>query len=325
MKRDKILIIQLGRFGDLILFTPVFRLIKQKFPNTELYLLAGRKNYEVVLANPYIDQIIKLDKSPIKIINTISNIRRNYYKYWIDPRDHYSKESRILAKLAKAQYKIGYNHPNQRKVFNIDIVQNEQIIHHSLIGINSLAALNIELPRFAIRPELFFYKNEQFSATTQYIINNLNKYIIINLSASANHKMWQTEKWIQFIEKTNLLNNQIVLNYMPTESINAEQIKSYYPNIILHQPSNIRDVMAIIYYSNAVITPDTSIVHIASAFNKDVFALYSGLDNFYNKFHPTSDQYVTVRADSGDNGIQSISSDSAIDLFNNQFKQLHKF
>jgi len=319
MNKDKFLIMQLGRFGDLILFSPIFRILKEKFPSVELHLLAGRKNYEVILGNPYIDKIIKYDKSPSKLIHTIFQIRKDYYQYWIDPRDHFSNESRILAKIARAKHKIGFNQANLKAVFDLDIKQNENLIHHSLIGINSLSHLGIALPAKPIKPELFFMKDERFSPdSTRIIENNLN-FVLLNLSASGTHKMWQVENWIEFISQTESHKKTLVINFMNDERPIAEQIKERFSNVILHQPQNIRDVMALVYHSRYVITPDTAIVHIASAFNKKIFALYSGLDDFYAKFHPTSDNYTVVRAKNGDKGIHSITVLDAVQNFLQNF------
>jgi len=319
MNKDKFLIMQLGRFGDLILFSPIFRIIKEKFPSVELHILAGRKNYEVILGNPYIDRIIKYDKSPSKLIHTFFQIRKDYYKYWIDPRDHFSNESRILAKIARAKHKIGFNQANLKAVFDLDIKQNENLIHHSLIGINSLSHLGIALPHKPIKPELFFMKNEKFSLDSTKIIDNYKNFVLLNLSASGTHKMWQVENWIEFITETQLNKNPLVINFMNDERPNAELIKEKFPNVILHQPQNIRDAMALVYHSQYVITPDTSIIHIASSFNKKIFALYSGLDDFYAKFHPTSDNYTVVRAKNGDKGIHSITVLDAVQNFLQNF------
>lgn len=315
MNKDKFLIMQLGRFGDLILFTPVFRLIKEKFPNLDLHLLAGRKNYEVVVGNPYIDRIIKFDKSPTKLLNTIFQIRKDKYKYWIDPRDHFSKESRILAQIARAENKIGFNEPNMKPVFNYNLNKINKIIHHSLIGINALSHIGIDLPEKPIRPELFFLENEKFSIQTNNILQNFNNYILLNLSASGEHKMWQIENWLELIKQTKIYEKPLVINFMESESSPAKLIQDKFKDVLLHQPKNIRDVLAIVNNSDLVITPDTSIVHIASSFNKKIFALYSGLDDFYAKFHPTSDNYAIVRAKKGDKGIHSISISDAVENF----------
>ena len=319
MNKEKFLIMQLGRFGDLILFTPIFRMIKEKFPGIELHLLAGRKNYEVVIGNPFIDKIIKFDKSPTKLLSTLYQIRRNKYKYWIDPRDHFSKESRILAKIARAEIKIGYNQENLKPVFDYNLKTVDRILHHSLIGINSLSNLNIELPKNPLKPELFFLNDEKFSIQSTEIINQFNNYILLNLSASGTHKMWEIDKWIEFIEQTKIYKQNLVVNFMESERNQANLIKDKFPSIILHNPSNIRDVMVLVAKSNIVISPDTSIVHIASAFNKKIFALYSGLDDFYTKFHPTSDKFTVVRAENGDKGIHSITITNAVENFLKNF------
>ncbi len=54
-------------------------------------------------------------------------------------------------------------------------------------------------------------------------------------------------------------------------------------------------------------------MHIASAFNIPTIGLYSGLDEFYSKFHPLSDKFIAIKAQQGVDGIQSIKSTELID------------
>ncbi len=60
MKR--ILVIQLHRFGDIIETTPLFPGLKEKYPESYLAVLAQRDYAEVLIGNPYIDEIFLFDK-----------------------------------------------------------------------------------------------------------------------------------------------------------------------------------------------------------------------------------------------------------------------
>ncbi len=301
----RILIVQLGRFGDLILISPVFRLIKEKYKDAEITLFAGRKNYDALVGNPYINKIIKLDKSLKGILSTIYSIRKKRYDYWIDPRDHFSKESRIIAQLSRAHHKIGFNQPQLKKVFDIDLEPSPKNLHHTEIAINSLRVLGINLCDTVPKPELYFESGEVFGQTVNDIILG-EPYILVNISASGAHKMWDSIKWFNFLATANISQKRIVLNFMESERQLAQKIISEFPHIELHNAKRIRDVMLLVSKSELVVTPDTSIVHIASAFNKPLFAFYSGLDNFYDKFRPTTEKFVAVRANHDDKGIGSI-------------------
>jgi len=315
MNNLKIAIVQLGRIGDLVLITPAFRLIKEKYPQSKLYLIAGRRNYDIALNNPYLDEIIIFNKKILPLFKFLFRIKFNNFDYWIDPKDHYSTESRLLASFINARNKIGYNKPNKKRIFNIDIPKTNQIIHHTLIGINALTPIGIQIPNQIPTPELYFANNEIFSSNVNELLK-LNEYIFLNISASMPHKKWSSDNWCKFLAETEIFQKyNIIINYTENEFDMANYIKNKFPKLHYHNARSIRDVMKLIAESKLVITPDTAIVHIASAFKKPIFALYSGLDDFYEKFKPTTQIFKTVRAKNGDNGISSINPEKAINEF----------
>ena len=317
----KILIVQLGRYGDLILLTPMFSEIKKKYPDSEIHVLAGRKNYEILLGNPNIDKIIKYDKSILKIPQTLYNIFKTKYDYWIDPKDHLSKESRIIAQIARAGHKIGYNEPNLKKIYDIDLPETKNLLHHTQIGLNALQPLGIILPAIPPKPQLFIDNLSEIKY--QNFINRINKkYILINLSASGEHKMPDDDLWINFINTINDGKYQIILNAAPNEHEIADKIMKNINNLYFYKAENIRDTFPIIKNAYLLISPDTALVHIASAFNTPLLALYSGMDEFYSKFHPQSDIQEIVRAENGDKGVKSIQLEQILQGFYNIIKLL---
>jgi len=59
--RKKILVIRFSSIGDIILTTPVFRYLKNIFPNSEIHFLT-REEYSIILQNnPYINRIISFN------------------------------------------------------------------------------------------------------------------------------------------------------------------------------------------------------------------------------------------------------------------------
>lgn len=60
-KTRRILVIQTAKIGDLICSTPVFRAIKKKYPNAYLSALVNPLTRELLLNNPYVNEIIPLE------------------------------------------------------------------------------------------------------------------------------------------------------------------------------------------------------------------------------------------------------------------------
>ena len=87
---------------------------------------------------------------------------------------------------------------------------------------------------------------------------------------------------------------------------------------------SIQDVVSVINRATLVISPDTAIVHIAAAFDKPLFALYNGLDNFYNKFYPLCSEKCIVKANPKEDTIENISTEISISQFSEFIKSICK-
>ncbi|MDQ1266439.1 MAG: hypothetical protein QG635_1591, partial [Bacteroidota bacterium] len=117
----------------------------------------------------------------------------------------------------------------------------------------------------------------------------------------------------------------IILASDPKDNSLADDLinQSPYP---LHRfySYNIDEVISLVKRAYLLITPDTSLVHIAAAFNIPMLALYSGLDNFFAKFAPTNDICEIVRAAPGDHGIKSIKPRDVTDALVRILKRIEK-
>ena len=58
----RILITRTDRIGDLVLTTPVFKALREKFPKAHIAALAFLEHREIIQDNPYLDEVILYDK-----------------------------------------------------------------------------------------------------------------------------------------------------------------------------------------------------------------------------------------------------------------------
>ncbi len=58
----RILVTRADRLGDLILSTPIFEALRNKFPQAFISALVFQENREVVEGNPYLNEVILYDK-----------------------------------------------------------------------------------------------------------------------------------------------------------------------------------------------------------------------------------------------------------------------
>ena len=75
IKKDlKILIIQTAKIGDVVCSTPVFREIKKHYPESFLSVLVIPLVKDILINNPYIDEIILLDRKKYFDVKGVSKL-----------------------------------------------------------------------------------------------------------------------------------------------------------------------------------------------------------------------------------------------------------
>lgn len=81
-KKDirRILVIQTAKIGDLICSTPVFRAIKKKYPDASLSVMVSPVTRELLEHNPYINEIITLQKDFYKGFTGKIRLARLFHK-----------------------------------------------------------------------------------------------------------------------------------------------------------------------------------------------------------------------------------------------------
>lgn len=314
----KYLITLLGRYGDLILATPIFDVIKSYDRNSKVSVIAGRKNYEILLNNPNVDEILVYDKNPLKLIPFLIKLKFQKFDYYIDVKDHFSNESKILANLVNANVKIGYNKANKAKVFDIDFTLDKKdcITHFTSISLHSISKIGIDISNYNQRPTLFQSLNSQEYVQSFLNDNNISNFTLINISATSKDRIWDINNWNELINSTILKSKKLIITFAPEEKFLASKFCELNNHIILFNSRNFSDVISLCANADEILSPDTSIVHIASAFDKPLLALYSGIVWNYKKFYPTSSKYVVVQSPKDIESIKDISITEVINAYN---------
>ena len=292
----------------MVLMTPLFRTIKEKYPDAEIDVLASRRNFNVIQNNPRLNRIIVYEKSPLKFLKSIKEIRQKEYDYLIDPKDHYSRESRILARYVKAKKKIGFN-PDGMALYDISIPSDKDNagLHCIQRFINSLKSLSISISGSIHKPELFTTTDSDEYVRRFLNEHNLNSFILINISATSEDRMFSIPKWIDILADYKTQKNLVII-FAPDEKVAAQQISELLPNLILFSTRSINDVISITKKASMLITVDTALVHFASAFNTPILSFHVGNEEQVKKYYPLSDVAIVMKSSSPESGIESINT-----------------
>jgi len=305
-----ILFLRYDRIGDMIITTPVFREFKKAYPNTKIYVLASKTNSEIIKFNPHIDRIFLNHKySFFKDIPTLLKLRRLKIDIAIE-FDHsvvphaifrlkIINPKRIFSVRKDGRYGVS---GEELKLY--DQYSNKKHDEHArdvwLRTIKSLTGKVTDRNYEIFLNEASKYKSEQF-------IKEINSefYVGFNLEGAVKGKrisFSDFEELADHIRKI-LPNAKVILFCHPKkrDQLNKKIKISKLTNVSLSYPTfSLIDLSALVMKMNLIITPDTSVVHIASAFNIPVISIHENNLDSFKLFMPQSSISRTVFSEESD-------------------------
>jgi ADP-heptose:LPS heptosyltransferase len=270
---SNLLFIRLNRIGDALVTTPLLYEIKQQL-GCKIIVLADKKNHFVFRNNPSIDEVIIFNKR-IKDFFYINHIIKDKsIEAIIDLHDDVSTTVSFLIAIAKVRYKFGLKKSNQTLYTHV-VEKADPRKYHVIERILNLSTLfKLQIDSKAISVKYFPTEAENKIAVDQLkFMNPENRFLIgINISAGSNARFWGVDNFNNLILILKKYNARIIVLCSEKDLHFANQIVTE-PD--LYPVTNSFGIFAsAILNLDFLITPDTSIVHIASIKKIPVFGLY---------------------------------------------------
>lgn len=323
-----ILILHLGKIGDLVISSFVFSTIKRNLPDSRIYLITLKKNKDILKYNPHIDHIIYVNKNFLSLLKSLKFLSKSF-DLMIDLNDNPSTTSAIFLKYTKSRFKAGFNFTKQGQYLNLSVTQPDKNTTHLIERYAELIkSCGFYLDEDKIKPEIYIGEKELKETELFLIFAGENSFFCsINLSAGAKIRYYPTEKWIMLIKEiSNRFSNvKFLLLYQPSDKKIAIEILSRLTNeasIILLPKMNLQFLSAAIKLSKILITPDTSAVHIASALGIPTIALFPNYEWNVVSFAPYKIKSVILKSNS--ENISDINEQDILDAFRNMYQELSR-
>jgi len=272
-KDSKILFIRLNRIGDALVTTPLLKEIKEQI-GCKVYVLASVNNY-FIFDNPKLtDEIITFRKNFKEISSLIKLINKIGFDAIIDLHDDVSSTVSYLMAFTKSDYKIGLN-KNNDKLFTHIVDKLDPAKFHiidrvlefgKLFNIRTdISSTNIVYaPRINSLQKVESFLEKHFTS---------KKFLLgLNISAGHDARFWGIQNYTKLINELLNYDINLLLMCIASDIKNAVDI-SQRKIPIFYRPA-FDEFAAMIPKLNLLFTPDTSIVHLASAFKIPVFGLY---------------------------------------------------
>ena len=275
-----------GKIGDMIVNSLMFREIKKVYPNIKIGVVARGAAIDIIKDNPNVDKIYEYHKDRKKIKDLALKINEEKYDLLIDFSEMLRVNQMMLINLCGARFNIGLDRKNW-KLFDLSIESDKDFKWTEHITNRYLAYLvKIGLKRESIDISYDIYLKEEKKYEDFFYKIKENKKLILNPYGASKHKSFSIETLEKIINYLKDKNIAIILVYFEDKYKELKFLEKKYSNVYIPENiANILDTTLLIKKSDYVVSPDTSIVHIASALNKKMITVYPPKGGKYGVDH----------------------------------------
>jgi len=312
-KSNSVLILKYDRIGDMIVTTPLIRELKIAYPNISISVLASKENKDVIKNNPYVDNIfINYKNNIFNDLPILLKLRNKKFDVCIELEHSVIPHAILRLKIINSKkiisiHKDGRYGVNGSELKLYDFFTNrDKENHFGKMWLDTLMFFDIN-PR-SNAYDFFIGDIERNRATL--FVKSFDKKIKIGINLEGSGRKVETFIYKNELKKicvglhNNLKNIIIVIISRPEFLIEKKQLISDLGLdfvIPSYGTESIIDAAALIEQLDLIISPDTSIVHIASAFDKPIVSIHENDKDSFRLWAPTSSKSKTIFAskDSG--------------------------
>ncbi|MCD6594822.1 glycosyltransferase family 9 protein [bacterium] len=320
-RKDKILLMRQDKLGDMAVTIPFFRALKQALPDSDIKILASRKN-EILLKYDEFDRII-YDKHPLKFLHSLYKIFRFHPDIILDLQLKESATSTIYVIASRAKWRIRAVRPVKLPFdVYIKIGDDWHIREEMATLLGAVASQDIDNVSQAIKISEIerAFAIKFFSSVSVH----RDKRIGLNISAG------KPERMLNFAEYLKLCNGVIergytpIILYSPQDEMLAKRLVQIVKRAVLApKTQNVLFAISLLENLRMLITPDTSMIHFASAMKIPVLAMFTANDWNCNRWLPWKVPYRFVHSRDHDT-MDGIDIDEVIAKFDELNAEIDK-
>lgn len=296
---EKILLVQTAFIGDVVLTTPLIKAVKKKFSNSKLSVLVIPQTAELLMNNPYVDEVIVYDKrgqekSLHAFFQLVNKIKQEKFDLALVP--HRSYRSSFLVFLSKIPERIGFD-KNQANFFLTKKVTYQNNLHEIDRNLSLIQANGLKLEEKL--PELFPDKNN-FTTVENFLTENEVK-LADPLIAIAPGSTWATKRWLLegFAKVADWLIQKEKAKVVLIGSKEDEKLANDIGNLMQTKPVvacgklSLLESAVLLSKCKLLLANDTAPVHMAVAMKTPVVEIYGSTVPAFG-FYPYGDGHLII-------------------------------
>jgi ADP-heptose:LPS heptosyltransferase len=279
----KVLLLRFSSIGDIVLTTPVIRIVKTQVDNVEVHFATKASYRSITESNPYIDKAHYLGA---KLGDLIAELRKEKFDFIVDL--HNNLRTRII-KLALGVKSSSFDKINFQKWlmvnFKINKLPHVHIVERYLAAAAPLGVKNDSLG-------LDYFIPEKDQVPIDWLPEEMRDgYVVYAIGGQHYTKKLPVERMIELCDK---INKPIVLLGGKEDFDNGEKVRQFFEKTPESQSFekglkelnkkttiynacgkfNLNQSASLVKQARYVFTHDTGLMHIAAAFRKEIFSIW---------------------------------------------------
>lgn len=296
-KFERILLETPWKLGDCVINSTFLESLATK--TFDIDIIVREDSMEMLKYYPYIKNIFPYRSHKNKILRYINRIifaikNRNKYDIIVNFEDEINTFHLLWLKILNGKFVIS---PSKKEKYGIKGEDIKIIDYYFKDKQDILKKLGIDNINYNYKVYLGEYEE-----LAKYYFDNSKINVIFNYSGSTENRVLKPKEVEDILKilvedsKIDLYVSSTPKKYHQTEEIitnlNKDNIK------ILPKTKNIFEIASYIKYSDIVVSVDTSLIHIASAYNKKILGFYMNDNSTIEYAKPNCDNYFIVKSKS---------------------------
>jgi predicted lipopolysaccharide heptosyltransferase III len=298
----RILVIRFRLMGDLLLVTPVLRVLRQRFPDSHIAVLADAPANEMVEGHPALNEVIVFKRpEDVKLSlwaraarywRVLREIRRQRFDLVINLHPH-GVRGGFVTLWSGAATRVGYDRPGSRTFwYNVKApyqFRGTYRVEHHLDALRALGIeAKVELPSIATSE-----KDRAFA--TELLAGGQRPVVIIFPGRPDSRRAWPTDRYANVADALiGQYGARVLFIGIPAEGARVETIRRTMRNKAesLVGRATVKQLAAVMAGADLFIGMDSSPLHLASAVGLPTVSLFS----YYwpKDWKPIGEEHIAV-------------------------------
>jgi heptosyltransferase-2 len=279
MKHSRILIIQTAFIGDVILCTPLIKVLRETFPDAFISFLLIPETENVSENNPHLNEVLVYDKREKRglgsFLQIVTKVKQGKFDLAVIP--HRSLRSSLLAYLSGIPERIGFDRAIGSSLFTRKVTYRANL--HEVD--RNLSLLSCFTPHPTDTSPELFPSTEDFSYARKLLSDSgiAEGEKIVGVAPGS---VWATKRWLpeRFAEVSDLLLKEAGAKVVFLGSEEDRTLCERIADSMTEKPStlagktSVLQSAAIVSLCKVILSNDSAPVHIASAMGTPVVAIF---------------------------------------------------